>query len=579
MSFFYGVTDENFKLTLGNKRYLDNDRPVYENTSVKLVAAKNDTAVFQIVLKSEQPYLLNVSEQPVFSRKGSREVYRLAADSGKLALSLFPIGMMQDNQNNYQADVLLRYPVLEVEEDTPVSVWAEITIPSDTPAGEYRGSVTIYKSRMFEDETAVGKVDYTLEVKEFVMPDPSQYAFHLDLWQHNSNIARQAETPLWSDAHFAMIEPVVETLSKMGQKAVTIIASEIPWSGQRGFNERRSSADFYEYSILSVRKKGGRFEIDFTAMQRYIDLCAKYGIDREIEVFGLANIWTEPKKGFGGVASDYPDALRIRYLDEDGTYKYMKTAEEIDEYIRALEAYFIRTGQISKVRVVADEPEHVEEYAKSIGHLHEIAPSFRFKAALNHTGFIDRFGDLVDDFAPALFCIQQEYAPLVSLMDKLREGKRYLWYVCCLPEHPNTFLHSPMEEGRLIGWMTHVMGLDGFLRWSYTCWTDKPREDIRFFCWPAGDVNFIYPSGDKAPLLSLRWKALARGIQEFELLRLARERGENEAADKAISLVFGQEASSLLPSGDSQTMSLDGIYRGEQGSFYQAKCILLDALK
>lgn len=581
MSLLFGVMDENFKLKLGNKRYIDNDHAAYAHPSIELVAARNDTAAFQIVLKSGEPFVLNVSGQPVFSRKGSPEVIRLVPQGGGMTIGLSPVGMMKDDNGTLYADVLLRYPTLEVEADTPISVWVEITLPPQTRAGLYHGSVELLRSKMFEDETSVGRVEFSLEVRDYLMPEPADYTFHLDLWQHNSNIARQAETPLWSDAHFAAIEPVVETLGKLGQKAVTLIASQIPWSGQRCFNERRSSADFYEYSIIGVQKQNGRFVYDYTALQRYIDLCAKYGIDKELELFGLANIWTEQSKGFGGVAADYPDALRIRYLDDDGCYKYMKSAAEIDDYIRSLEAYFIETKQINRVRVVADEPEDAAAYAKSLGHLHSIAPTFRFKAALNHTGFIENFGEIVDDFAPIFNCLQDEFFAFRKLMEQFKENKRYLWYVCCAPEHPNTLLHSPLAEGRLIGWMTDAMGLDGFLRWNYTCWTDKPRDDIRYACWPAGDVNFIYPSGDGAPLLTLRWKALARGIQEYELLRLTHLRGRTDAAAVAQSLIFGQKSTGvqgLLTSESTSSFPLDGVFQGDPDAFRRAKALLLDAL-
>lgn len=581
MPFLFGVADETFKLTIGNKRYIDNDGPAYEHKSIRLVAAKRDTAAFQLVMKSDARFVLNVSGQPVFSRKGDAEVFRLVPQSGGLPISLSPVGMMRDDNGTLYADVLLRYPTLEVEADTPVAVWVEITLPPETKAGLYHGSIELLRGRLFEDETPAGRVEFTLEVRDFLLPQPSDFTFHLDLWQHNSNIARQAETPLWSDAHFAAMEPVVESLCQIGQKAVTLIVSQIPWSGQRCFNERRTSADFYEYSIVGVTKQSGRFVYDFTAMQRYIDLCAKYGIDKEIELFGLANIWTEECKGFGGVAADYPDALRIRYLDDDGRYKYMKTAAEIDDYLRALEQYFIKTRQIDRVRVVADEPEVPEAYAKSLAHLRSVAPAFRFKAALNHTGFIKDFGKTVDDFAPIFTCLQQEYPDFRKLMAQYHEGKRYLWYVCCGPEHPNTLLHSPLSEGRLIGWMTDAMGLDGFLRWNYSCWTDKPREDIRYACWPAGDVNFIYPSGDGAPLLSLRWKALARGIQEYELLRLARLRGRVDAVAAAQALVFGETAESighLLDTDSARPFPLDGVFRGDSDAFRTAKTLLLDAL-
>lgn len=65
-------------------------------------------------------------------------------------------------------------------------------------------------------------------------------------------------------------------------------------------------------------------------MERYIELCFKYGIDKEIEIFGLTNIWILPEDGYGKVAEDFPDAIRICYFDRsDSCYKYIRYSSSI----------------------------------------------------------------------------------------------------------------------------------------------------------------------------------------------------------------------------------------------------------
>ena len=173
-------------------------------------------------------------------------------------------------------------------------------------------------------------------------------------------------------------------------------------------------------------------------MQRYIEMCFKYGIDQEIEVFGLVNIWTSPEDGYGSVADDYPDAIRIRYFDTtDGCYKYMKSAEEIKCYIKALEQFFIENKWIDRVRIVADEPSDVKLYRERLNLLKETAPSFKYKTAINHAEFIAEFKDEIHDFVPILPCVCDEWELLKQLKDSIRG--RLMWYVCCWPPIPNTF--------------------------------------------------------------------------------------------------------------------------------------------
>jgi hypothetical protein len=110
---------------------------------------------------------------------------------------------------------------------------------------------------------------------------------------------------------------------------------------------------------------------------------------------------------------------------------------------------------------------------------------------------------------------------LLNAMRKNING-RLLWYVCCGPDFPNTFIRSPLIESRIIGILTAFLNFDGFLRWNYTVWPEKPREKLsyRFPLWPSGDTNFVYPANDGRPLLSLRYKNLKRGIEDFELIHM-----------------------------------------------------------
>ena len=366
------------------------------------------------------------------------------------------------------------------------------------------------------------------------LPAPEEHRFHLDLWQHPSNIARKHETPLWSDAHFAVLERYVESLGALGQKCVTVIASEIPWSGQCSYLAMDYPSNLFEYSMIRVeRDEEGKLHCDFSVLSRYIDLCAKYGICEEYEVFGLINIWVHPEVGLGQVSPDFPDAIRIRCYDRaDGVYRFLRKAEEIEAYIRAVEAYFQERGLIDRVRVVADEPAETQMYFKRLENLSRIAPSFRCKTAINHAEFITEMGERVRDYVPSSTCVAEKLEKLQELRQEL--GGRFCWYVCCSQPYPNTFLDSPLLEARLIGPLTAYWGLDGFLRWNYTVWPEHPRERISFFApnWRAGETNFVYPSWSGGPLLTLRLKALRRGIEDYELIVRAKEQCGAQAVDR-----------------------------------------------
>ncbi|MBQ4607028.1 MAG: DUF4091 domain-containing protein [Clostridia bacterium] len=533
----FGLQREDFKLQWGNRAVSPVEAIDEYPQSLTLSAGRRDWAAFQVILWSSDDWVLNTGDAPWFSQKGSLPVLRVAVD-GPFAAEIHPIDMHQDNDNLWKADAILTNPVLELEGKRARSVWVELQIPEDTVPGEYTCHVSLYAGSMFTAETRLTEAAVQITVADCLLPVPAEHRFHLDLWQHLSNIARKHETPLWSDEHFAVLENYVRSLGELGQKAVTLVVSQVPWAGQGCHDEYRMAANLYEYSIIPVTKTAEGFTYDYVPMQRYIDLCAKYGIDREISIFGLANIWAG--EGFGALAEDYPDKIKIRYLDKaDGCYKYMTTAAEIDDYIRSLEQYFLTTGQIDRVRLVADEPGDIVAYRKSIEHLHAVAPAFRCKAALNHASFIGEFGKEVDDYVPSLGTLAQEYDIIREYQGSLT-GKRFLWYVCCGPEYPNTFLRSRLTESYFIGILTSYVQLDGFLRWNYTVWNDDPRADIRYGNWYAGDTNFVYPAANGAPLLTLRYKALKRGIQFYELLERLREK-DPAALEEAYALVVREK--------------------------------------
>ena len=505
-------------------------------STTSLFAVRNSTAAFQLLIRADEDYILTVDDKPYFSQHGQKPQLRLGAVCD-LPVKMNIVDMNIAEDGKCYGDALLSSPSIEIAAGQTRSVYVEIEAKKDAVPGIHDFSVGLYLHRMLEPETKIGALEGSIEVSPYILHDVRENKFHLDLWQHPSNLARKAETPLWSDAHFAVIDRYLKSLGELGQKAVTIVASDAPWSGQ-GCGGSDSQANMYEYGIISAKKKAdGRLECDYTAMQRYIDIAAKYGIDREISVYGLCNVWSQAENGFVKPAEDYPDGLRIRYLDEkDGCYKYMDCAADIESYIVGLEQYFVRTGQIDRVRLAADEPGDIELYRRILTRLHEIAPAFKFKAAINHSEFIGEFGEEVYDFAPFISGMTKEYKALKGYQATM-PGKRFLYYICCGPQFPNNFITSPLVESDYMPVLASAAGFDGMLRWSYNIWPDHPREDSRYSFWRTGDTHIVYPQPDGSPLLTLRWKEFRRGIELYEMLEELKAK-DPAAAGEAYAMVM-----------------------------------------
>lgn len=166
-----------------------------------------------------------------------------------------------------------------------------------------------------------------------------------------------------------------------------------------------------------------------------------------------------------------------------------------------------------------------------------------------------------------------EYDALMRFKAEMPE-KRFIYYVCCCPEIPNSFLRSELTDCYYIGALAAYAKMDGFLRWSYTVWTEDPLADSRYGPFPAGDLCLVYPSKSGKPLLTLRWKALYRGIKLFVLLREAEKRGLCDALERAYSLILKERDIAKLYS----LWEREKVMSTDHNDYREAEATLLSAL-
>lgn len=526
-----GITNEAYRIRMDRK-----DIPMPELTG--LVAARNDTAAFQIVVQSDNQYSVNVGTVEWISRKlhlrGAHQRIRVAV-TAPFAVETNLEGLTVDQDDIEKADVLLTQDVLESRANLPSAVWAEVKVPADAVPGQYAVTVTVYGSLYGGDEQVVLRREIPLTVAEYVLPEAKDWKFYLNLWQHLSSVARYHDVKLWSDEHFEVLKEYIRSIAALGQKSITLCAGEIPWGGQGCTADREHPGNLFEYSIVGItRKTDGTFEYDYSKMQKYIDLCTAAGITGDIEIFGIVNVWQQI---IPAPVADYPENIVLRYLDEaDGCLKYLRRKEDVLDYIKALETYFITTGQIDRVRIGADEPGDIDRYRATLTLLKEVAPAFKCSTAINHAEFIEEFQDRIDTAAPYLGCVTKEYPRLIGHKAAFPE-KKLLWYTCGYVSVPNNCLSNPLTDNRAVGILTDALRMDGFLRWNYCLYSPDPRADIRYSAFGTGDMNFVYPAKNGKVLLSLRYKNLQRGIADYELLRALREQ-DPAAADEALKKVL-----------------------------------------
>jgi hypothetical protein len=557
-------------------------------SEITVVGARREVVGAQVRLYAEQDYVLTLDHTNWLHPLGFQPRVRIEVRFPTLpedAIEVYAVGYVEGDDRRQWMEYLDRGGYAEVPAHRPQAVYVRVRVPEHLSAGIYKGQVTAFAQVGFEDEKLSWQGTIHLQVADVTLPRVRDWSYYLDLWQHNTAIARYHRVPLWSDAHFGLIDRYYASLAQLGQKAVTIIAAEMPWSGQRCFRDRTYPSALYEHAIVNVtRDPSGQLGYDFRNLDRLLGLAAKHGMDDEIEVLGLLTIWTDEAFGFGKVAPDAPDAIRVRCTDQHtGTITYLRTARELGAFIRALHDHLAGKGLLDRVRIAADEPSDLDAFNERLAFVQDAAPGFKYKVAINHYEFLEEAPPEVLDAVPVLPLACRDPALTAQLADTLHaRGGRLFWYVCCWPPIPNTFLHSPLVEGRLHGWLTAYLKLDGFLRWAFCLWPADPWQRVSWRAphWNAGDMYFVLPGRDGAPVETLRYEALRVAAQDYELLRMVErtlpaEQAQAVLAD-AFALILRPDAMSGLA--DVASTQAEALYSLDPQDYQAAHRLLLEAL-
>lgn len=419
------------------------------------------------------------------------------------------------------ADVLDINDSMTVPAGRKQPVWMTVSVPSDARPGKYSGKLTVTSSN-----AKARSLNVELTVADHVLPPARDWAFHLDLWQNPYSVARYENVPLWSEAHFEAMRPVMRMLAEAGQKSVTATIMSRPWNGQ--------TEDAFGSMVTKIRRIDGTWLYDYTIFDRWVEFMFSLGIDRQINCYSMI-----------------PWALQFDYIDQaissPATFQAAPGSEEYNEYWGAFIADFARhlkaKGWFEKTMIAMDE-RPLESMQAVLGLIRKVEPAFKISLAGNyHEPVIYDIVDFSETFSG-----KQEF-PESAKAKRKELGLTTTFYTCCAEAHPNMFVISNPDEAAWLGWFAQADGYDGYLRWAYNSWTLDPLTDARFRTWPAGDCFVVYPGGRG----SVRFSKLVEGIQDFEKVRILRSRWKETGNEAKLGQLTG-----ILKSFTSETVLAEG---------------------
>ena len=371
-------------------------------------------------------------------------------------------------------------------------VWVTFDIPEEVEAGVYTSELVISHNGWGKKSLPV-----ELEIVNHTLPAASEWAFHLDLWQHPTALARAEGLELWSDEHFEALKRTMQLAADAGQKVITATLNKDPWNHQ--------CYDGYANMINWTLQADGRWSFDYTIFDRWVEMMLDLGIDKMINCYSML-----------------PWNCELEYFDQMQNKMVTVVAdpakpifEEIwVPFLLDFKAHLKEKGWLEFTNIAMDERDP-ESMAAAVKVLEKYAPEMGFALADNHHSY-KKFSMMRD--VCVFMCQKVDPADLEARRAK---GYSTTFYVCCGPAYPNTFTSSQPYESELLGWHGVAWDFDGMLRWAYNSWCENPVMDSRYGNWPAGDTFFVYPGARS----SIRFERLIDGIEVSEKVRILKEEG------------------------------------------------------
>ena len=473
-----------------------------------------------VVWSTEDMAQLQVGVTPL--RNGDHQL-----DAG--AVSLHPLGYVladtgftgcrHRSQDTMRArlspEILYKNKPFTLPARTVRPVWISVHIPAGTAGGTYRGSVVITTG---SDSLYL---PVSIRVQEMVLPPPRDWHYHLDLWQNPYAIARYHKVPVWSQDHWYLVRKYLDLLAEAGQKCITTTIVDKPWHGQ--------TYDPFGSMVGWLHNSNGSWEYDYSVFDQYVQTAMEQGITEQINCYTMVT-WGN----------------QFRYYDEDSAkYITVQARPGSPEYealwrpfLLDFRSHLQEMGWLERTAISLDE-RGLEDTKNLIRFLQTTVPELKLTLA---GGYFGEIMPDIYDFSYNYRHLKKAKTPAVA-DSRRREGQITTWYVACSIPWPNNFTFSPPAESALQGWMTAALHLDGFLRWAYNSWPEDVMHDSRFRTWPSGDTYFVYPG----PCSSVRFEKLIEGIQDYEKIRILREKVREKGITLPDSLDLQQYLEQIDP--------------------------------
>jgi hypothetical protein len=390
-------------------------------------------------------------------------------------------------------DPILDTENLEVQQGQTQPIWLSLDIPLDQSPGTYTG-----KAAVLCGSREIG-CEIRAVIHESILPEKRNLFLTNWFWPHR--LAQCFDVRSWSEGHWDLITAVAGDLASHRQN---VIFTPI-------------------LDLIRLYREDGALKADFSAFDRWVELFDRHGVAELIEGSHLGmregNKWAAENFVLNPVTIyRLPGAAPERI--EGARAGSGRCRKFLAEFLPLLRRHLADKGWLGRyIQHIADEPtkENVESWLTLSESVKQLIPEARRVDAV----MAEEVRNNIEIWVPLL----NKYYERKEFFDSCKTAGSGMWfYTCLIPSgiYPNRFIDFSLLKTRLLHWINFRHGLTGYLHWGYNSWTNEPFADTERLQsdgtrLPPGDNAVVYP-GRKGVISSLRWEALKKGVEDYELL-------------------------------------------------------------
>ena len=187
-------------------------------------------------------------------------------------------------------DILLESPPESVAVSKKVgalaAVWVTVRVPREAKPGVYKGILTVEAAGL-APSTGSGQASTTvpieLTVTDWTVPEARDFTTWVGMIQSPDSLAMEYKVPLWSEAHWKLIDRSFSYMKALGCRNVFI-----PLLARTNFGNSESM-------VRWVKTADGTYDYDFTIMDRYLDVAEKHLGKPKMVTFQAWELYLSPR--------------------------------------------------------------------------------------------------------------------------------------------------------------------------------------------------------------------------------------------------------------------------------------------